>query len=602
MFPRETLRRKDFWPLIGGKAMFSALVEQSSRLSGYPQPNKRVPTNFLLIDTFTNELVKPQLESPLDLETKRYLKLEDTIHAQLEAALREHLRTPYHTDANELDWDKYAAGGFKVFHRHYSEKDLRDHCQEAVDANTGVKRERYAREKEQLDQLYTQKIEPELQDFKSLAPAKASILSWEVRQAYQLDPDEEIFVGQKHGLVMPANEAVYPEGWSYVNLHQLVYLPKQRRLLVTIDQFFADLSYEQHRAILNRWQPESIAPKKPLTEKLLMETVITLPESVKTSPAFDVFIDLVKLLDTQQDELGVRQKQQYSHGFVEKSSHTLRQTAAFLTQILIIEYRTCLDHPENLNTLSQRLNIAFELAAHPLLSGRDFAYQASLDTYREKFINPWLDKKSKNLNSPEQIFQRLKQPDQLSRSRSGRIDQKVAEQRNQVLITISLRGYPGILSTFSSQAQCAVGSLGGLTRMQGALNSSLAQSVMGGRMVSFSELQQLVGNRAEKFHHGNCVNPDCHHMQELHRRFGTNIPTSSLPYVGECNLCIGCELQYQRDELGKTTNNDPDNDEVDRCARKLYNSASDAVEDLTKLWINGSDFPLFLCGGDQVLH
>lgn len=600
MLSLEKLRHHDFSPLIGSAATIQMLIEQLSRQTKIlPQP-ERVSTNFLLVDTFTNELVKPQAESPIDLETQRRRQLENTLAAQLEAALREHLRTPYHSDTNEIDWDKFAAGELHVFHRHYVNKDLREHCQEAVEANSGARRERYAREKAQLDRLYQEKITPELEDFASLAPSTAALLTWEVRQAYNLSPDEEIFVGGKHALVMPANQPVYPDGWSYVNLHQLVYLPKQRKLLVTIDQFFAYLSYEQHRSVLNRWQPESIPAKQPLTEKLLMETVITLPETVKASPAFNLFIDLAKQLDA--DEMGVRQKQQYSHGFVEKSGGTLALASAFLTQILLTEYQVCLQHPTALAGLAARLNVAFEMAAHPLLSGRDFSYRASLESYTEQFLARWLNDPTVS-SDPNRLLDKLKQPAFIRKSRSGKMDGEVAAQREAAILKLS-QSYPAILNSFFSQAQCAVGSLGGLAKMQTTLNSSLARGVLGGRQVSFSELQQLVGQRAEHFHRGRCVNPDCAQMYGLQQQFGGRIPENQLPYVGECNLCIRCELEHQQRELlAGSTAGKPDNNALGDYSRRTFANSGQAVESyLQEFGIQPALLPTFFLAETWVVN
>ncbi len=540
-------------------------------------------TEFRLIDTFTHELVRAQAEQFLDLETTRRQKLQETLAAQLAAALREHLQTPYHTDANEIDLVKFAAGQLHVFHRYYHNRDLREHCQEAINISTGVRRARYEREKQQLEILYTQKIVPELENFSQLVPARATVLSWEVRQAYGLATDEEIFLGQKHGLVMPANQQVYTEGFAYVNLHQLVYLPRQQKALVTIDQYFAELTYSQLRQVLNDWQPRAILSTKTLTEKLLMETIVTLPAVVRTSQAFDLFAQAAQKLD--QSLANYHQKQQYSHAFIQHSNEALQSTAAWLTHILLLEYQLCQRFPAALKGLSQRLQVAFEMAAHPLLGGQSFVYQASLAAYTDQFLNPWLKSTTTKIkpSSPNQLLKKLEGRSFIRSTRHNRKDPQLKQQRNQALLQLS-HSYPGILTGFLSKAQCAAGSVGGLSKMNQAFNSPLAGRVLHGYTPSLTEVRQLVGNRAERWQRGICINPHCPVMHRLNQEFDHQVPHSHLPYVGECQLCLQCELEYQQKESKKTPTQTATANDLARFGQKTFTNTSTAVDEYLQLF------------------
>lgn len=576
MLSVERLTGRRNFPLIGSFASIQALFEQASQKSQPPTQDERVASNFLLIDTLTSELVKAQIESPLDLETERRQKLKQTIFLQLEAALREHLRTPYHTDANEIDWDKFAAGKLHVFHRSYHQKDLRDHCQDAIEKSTGAKQERYRREKNQMDVLYTQHILPELENFSSLTPSTAGFLSWEVQKAYGLSAGEEVFVGKKYGLVMPANLPVYPDGFSYVNIHQLIYIPRLRKILVTIDQFFTELSYDQHKHILNSWKKESVQGN--ITEDLLMKTIIPLPEETRKSAAFSVFMDVAQSLE--QNQLNYQEKQQYSHSFVSHSRETLTAASAFLTHILLLEYQISRQFPQSLSTLSQRLQVAFEMAAHPLLSGQGFHYQASLQSYTQQFLQPWLSAKTKHYLTDEQLYEKLQDHSFIHQARSGERDSRVENQRNKALLQLS-QSYPNILNGFLSQAQCAAGSIGGLSKMAAKLQSPLGARILSGHNASFSEVQQMLGARAERFSRGTCVNPQCRIMKSLHQEFGDNIPHQHLPYVGECRLCLHCELQYQ---ASRQKNKNPSANSLKEFGGKTFANSTDAAQEYLRIF------------------
>ena len=562
------------------------------------QKNSNGEQNFYLIDTFVSELIRAQVETPVDLETDRRNALERTLYIQLEAALREHIRMPYHSDANEIDWGKYAAGDLHVIHRNYGNQDIRTQGRRAVAVSSGQKKERYARETKQLDTLYEQKILPELEDLSQLAETTAEMLSLEIRSAYGLSAQEPVFVGQKHALVMPANKEVYADGFSYINIHQLVYIPRLQKLLVTLDQYYAEISFSQHAQVFSHWKDSTVQGKE-LTEDLLMKTLPALPEEVRFSPAFEVFLGAARVLEESENDIPWRQKQQYSLSLVEQRRSTLEIGATFLTQVLLTEYQVCRKFPQALSSLSQRLQVAFEMVAHPLLSGRNFSYQASLQSYSDQFLKQWLFQSSKLVATDVFLLEKLENPEYSRQARTSLRSDSFLQQRDKALLQLS-KTYPEILGSFLSQAQCATGSLGGLSR----LTSSLRSTVLRGEAISFSQLQSIVGSRAEKFSPGECINPKCKAMKMLEEFYGSKetIPRDKLPYCGECRLCITCEVEYQENQAQSA--NDGATDNLREFGNNFFGSTEDVVSDYLGRFprVSAELLPSFFIAGDRVLH
>ncbi|MCD8527293.1 hypothetical protein LRY65_03730 [Candidatus Woesebacteria bacterium] len=223
--------------------------------------NTELASNFRLIDVLTS-LSQRVLENPkiLAKDSPERFQLEAMMREQIQAFVAEQLGLPYHSYANEVDLGKWVSDNtLETFHPKYADTetrgDLLNMARKAATVNTGAEGDRYRREQTQLEVLYHEKLTAELtnwQNESTWTPTTAgNLLSENVRTEYGLTNQEEIiYVGKKYALAMPENSQVYPEGKAYTNLHQLVYIPSQNRVLLLIEQWFDEHTYNDQAFIL----------------------------------------------------------------------------------------------------------------------------------------------------------------------------------------------------------------------------------------------------------------------------------------------------------------------------------------------------------------
>ncbi|MCD8507004.1 hypothetical protein LRY58_01720 [Candidatus Woesebacteria bacterium] len=579
--------------------------------------NTELASNFRLIDVLTS-LSQRVLENPkiLAKDSPERFQLEAMMREQIQAFVAEQLGLPYHSYANEVDLGKWVSDNtLETFHPKYADTetrgDLLNMARKAATVNTGAEGDRYRREQTQLEVLYHEKLTAELtnwQNESTWTPTTAgNLLSENVRTEYGLTNQEEIiYVGKKYALAMPENSQVYPEGKAYTNLHQLVYIPSQNRVLLLIEQWFDEHTYNDQAFILNSWEEDAIPDSVMLTEDILMSTLVTLPSEVQTSPAFEVFANMARQLDANQQDTQFRLNQQARLGLLHANKTSMHQAATFLTQVLITEYLVCLEYPEALSDLSARLWGAYEMMAHPFLSGHHFIYEATLKSYMDGYLGQWIHATA-HLHSPQlsnsqlanrerrqTIHRRIEQQlHRRSAQEQHHLTSQQKEQRNSALQLLANNGYTNILQRVASEAWCATGNVGGLTQVSQTLNSSLGQSVMNGHFVNMNELSQLIGqDRAEKWQMGVCENPNC--------------PRGTVTQlVGECGFCIHCELLSQSgQELTKRGEHaDSDLARLNQFAKQPFLNPDDVSNYYRRHLKIGVDIlPTYLLAGEQVLR
>lgn len=566
-------------------------------------PASASDSNFRLLDVLAelSEVLAadPQLtpESLLQDHSPRFRQLKELLIVQLQAAVKEQLKLPHHQDANELDLAHYALGGeLRLTHRNYPQKDLIERSDLAAEKSTGEIARRYRRESNQLRRLYKTKLLPELQalDAQHWIQGSAAQIAPDIRNAYGLKTDETTLFGQRHAFSMPTNKIVYAEGMSYINVFQLAYLPERQLMLVLTDQWYSELSLEQHRQVLREWENQVLPSKRDLTESVIMQTIVTLPEELKHHSLFEIFQNLSiqygKRTLSKDGKTDYAALQQRGLGKVALQQQSIEQAATFLTQVLLTEYLVCLDHPEALAGLGVRLRDAFEFVAHPLFGGRPFAYKTTKESYFRTHLNTWLKAQSAHNTSPEVLATKLRnlQTQVIQHGVQRSHDDKV--RRNEILQSIA-KTDSHILTKLISQAQCASGSLGGIeTLMSSPATASLTNSVMSGHLATHGELTSLIGaERASLWHHGVCVNPHCHHAGKTQ-------------LVGECSLCLQCELLANMNQLpGRTSTENEDFSSASQLANHTFANTRAAREFFSSLMVGIDELPSHFLAPESLL-
>lgn len=544
------------------------------------------PANFRLFDVF-RRVAELEHQSYWEHQRAREHDLCQSFETQLRAVLKEHLGIPHHSDANEISLEQLRSDILKIVHRNYQQYDLKEQTALAVEQGRGAERRRHELEHQQVLKLY-QALEEELETLRfsdsSFLPSSAKMLSHEVRKAYGLTEDEPVFVGQKYAAALPINTDVYPEGKAFLNLYQAVYVPGKKKLLLLMDQYFAELDNSLLAQILNDWQP-GVVPEHP-TEEVLLTVITTLPHEIRTDPVFAVIEAIAKKYQSVES-VALRQEQQSVYGAVRKSQENLEAGAAFLTHVIVTEYERCLAQPKLLGTLSHRLNFAFEMVAHPLLSLRAFSYVDALRVYRETY---W-QQSAVGRKHPEKLLRQLQEQSFLQAARYGQPDKKSRELREKAA-GMYVQKYGSFATSLYSKASCAVGSVGGLNKVMEMTRSPLGQAVMGGYNPSFAELQQLIGDRAKDWKIGECVNPHC-----IHRVNGAWVRNDV--YVGECSLCSACELLHSAGKFGEHSS-DGRALHTDRYRDRVFQDGQKVIEELWESCVAVTDLMPGLIGPERV--
>ncbi len=620
---RKKTRPLDHLALHGGvshwvRQTFRNLWATSPRQTEVRSENTQgesLTNNFRLIDVLTDMSAR-LLENPELLvdHSREKEELVALMKEQISAFVAEELGLPHHSYANELDWAEYVATGqVLTFHPHYKNTatrgDLLTMARKAGAVNHGAEGARYRREQEQLEVLYEQ-LAHELKNWQNpdvwQQTTAGQILSPAVRRQHGItDLNESVFVGNKYALVMPENSLVYPEGKAYTNIHQLVFFPQSKKAILLIEQWFDAHTYTDQATILNTWEEDAIPDGVILTEDILMSAVVTLPAELKKSPAFSVFADMARSLDAQKSDTNFRLRQQTTLGLLHANHHSIEHAATFLTQVLITEYLVCLEHPEALTDLSARLWGAYEMMAHPFLSGETFQYEAARDAYMTGYLSQWLtgtadtahtaipralqeQTRRAATHAAIQNHMQYRSPGQLP------LTTQQQKQRNASLEKYAKLGYPNILNRIASEAWCATGSVGGLNQVSQTLNSSLGQSVLNGHFVNMQELSKVIGHeRAKDWEMGVCANPNCP------RGTATQL-------IGECDYCLHCELlSLAGHELQKRGDSSHESDlqKLNRFAQQGFTNPDDITEAYRRQFHIGIDvLPTYMLAGETVLR
>lgn len=537
---------------------------------------------FFLFDTLFRELASEQERQPLEHE-ERFQKLKLALETQLLAFVREELHLPVAAEVHEVDLNQWLQGKLKIYHPRYSHFDLLEVSQNSLDFNSGRRQERYQRESQQVEQLYQEKLTPDLENVTQWTPLSADQLPFAVRQTLGLNIDEVVYVGKKHALFRPANLEVYPDGYSYINLYQLIYLPKTKQVHLIEDFLYDELSLEDHQRLSQQWDPNT---RLEATENSLMSQCITLPEELRLLPGFSLFEKALNTLQEQPSDalnITLREKQQARLGRLNNQEKALQTASTFLTHILMAEYTVCQENSSFLTGLAQRLQVAFEMVAHPLVTGAEFQYEPSLKAYQKHVlpdVKSWRNLLSLSARKRQNnVYQELNARRHELRNR--RPDQNAVSHRDIAFKTLS-KDYPAILGRVSSVAQCSLGSFGGLTEVMQQANTSLGQSVLQGHLLNKADLSQLIGEkRAQEWKVGHCINPHCKNG-------------GARQLVGECSLCYRCEMESNLGELPfiETPNSTAASDRLQQLLTSNAGQVSHILNDMSRVSLN--ELPTFL--------
>lgn len=488
-----------------------------------------------------NVLIELVEEMP-NIPGKADLYLRRTLETQLEATLSEHIQLPFHSSFSEVDLERFALGGeLFIFHPGYRKLDLISYADNAVKKEQDpLKKARYTRERDQLQGLYIKL----LAEMELSGKAEASESTWQEARAEKvisarvlhdlgLQEGEPVFVARKHVFSMPRNTEVYVEGLSYLNMYQLVFLPRQGRMILTMDHLYEELNNEEHaRALRLLEDPDkdmTVSPSQ-AAEEALMKELSTLNAESSLALPLHIFSQLLSNLHESEKNTSLRFMDETfrKQNEVKAKFSNIRSVAEFLYKILVAELVVCKKHEEAVSGLKQRLNVALEMAMHPLLSGNPIQQKQSIEIYTSTYLQRWLKK-----NTPDSLENVQITSVFLKQLEQERVSQRVTStdqqhKRDEAIKNLSA-SYPAILQRISSQAQCAAGSFGGLTNL--AQFESMTRSLGTGPLVNFSQLQSFIGaDRAKDWKMGVCINPGCSY-------------SGLKQFVGECGLCLSCEMK-----------------------------------------------------------
>lgn len=581
------------WPVI------STLLEKSWFPFSAPHHHKKLPSNFRLFDVLVEVAEELSLTgfNPEQLSLAEHpviQQLESLLREQLFVSLQEHLETPYSSDANFVSLREFILNNrLAVYHPKYPERDLLERIKLAVAASTGAAKERYLREQHQTEQLYTQFA----QDMRAEGLAAnwematvGEFLSDKVRRQFNLPDKQVIFLGPKHANSLPLNPEVYPEGMSYINLYQLVYVPLETPaeglMLMLTDQYYSDLSLATHQDILDFWQNQPETDNKAYNEEMLMQLLILLPEETRMSPAYQLFAEIAEKFHPRGSEYHLRQQKSLAN--LANSQETIRLGATFLTRALMTEYALLLEYPQAIEAVSTRLQFALELVAHPLLSLESFQPQAMWEAYYQHYIQPVHEKYKKSPPDQAEMTLRLKML-QTKRDILDRDLTQTEQGQRQAAVQQLIQAYPQFLTNVISKSMCMTGSFGALAKTQEAFNLSLAKGFLDGKLPTHADLVQLIGQeRADQWHLGVCINKGC-------RMGGIE------QMVGECEVCWDCEMRSQLGMLISPSEEQGD-DPWKNWTQTDLQTSQQGVELFQRLWptVTADVLPGFIIS-DQVL-
>lgn len=616
--PEENYVKRNKISLLGGvkfaiSEIISKLISGKNRITN---DNSR-GINFRLIDVLNDvsALLENNHNNFIFNEGQYYLYFENLMMEQVAAFAAEIIEMPYHSTATTVDITKFISEGiFSTIHPLYEHSetkgDLLKISENAAKKNTGNEKKRHYREYLQIKKLYDfllhelmnendpQKIFINKQENSWSQTTVGNFLSAGARKLYELtNLNELIFVGEKYALFMPKNKNVYPENKAYTNIHQLVYIPRTQKFILLIEQWFEDHSYDDQKKIASYWDETSVDKVQKPTEKLLMDIILKLPSRMKTISSFQVFLETAQALQNAKKkenaessepaaDISLKLRQQASLGILNAHSESIKQAGTFLAQILLTEYMICLYVPEALQNLQTRLLSAYEMIAHPFMSGKDFIYIVAKNAYMES-IRQWLKK------VPSQKISSLKQRQQLSseiknitkiRNFEKHLNSEQKKIRFQLLNNYRRFGYPQIVERVIKEAWCATSGVGGIPQIKNTYQSfGVTQSVLAGKTINRNELSKIIGeNRASQWKNGFCENTNCQNkgIEQL---------------IGECGFCIRCEILSNQGEKLSKDNLSEKNNEVLDFANNSY-SHSDEIVDFykNKFFIRVTDLPTFL--------
>lgn len=552
-------------------------------------PSKQVfkPATFELIDILFEFL----MERESRMEDKNFhTYIVKTLQTQLEAVLKEQFKLPFHEDYSVVDLERFMTQNIlHIAHPGYRDIDQGDYFKKAAQvAGTEAQRTRYQRESDQFQELRSRLLadltsetnpaifpdgEVNIAQWKAVSAQEA--VPAHVAQAVGLKGGETVYIHRKHALALPINTDLYPDGKGYLNVYGLVYLPDQKQVILVTDHLYRAIPLDEHYKMLQKISDSPLPdldPKLPnaAKEKILLELVVTLPETLRTSSTVSLFLDLINDLPTSQKESGrVEIEQQRIMQKFMGSRSNLNRAVAFLTQVLIAEHRMCSAYPNSTSTLLERLHIAMEMVFNPLFSGDEMNVRASKKVYMDmlfkkqlpaplraklatKPARSWLkhvpeptqEKRLPKLHTLQQTVTRLQKE---SRTLDLQEFHK-SPLRNEAIRKLSIDA-PGILKRVVGEAMCHASGAGEIFKDSSSSSSSSSSksgSLDGGNWQrAFSEFDSLVSRgplrdrgflestigtqRADLWKMGSCVcGSECYfpNQEQL---------------VGECGVCYFCE-------------------------------------------------------------
>lgn len=545
------------------------------------------PATFELIDILFEFLMeKMSREDEKDFHSYT----AKTLRTQLEAVLREQFQLPFQHDYSIVDLKRYVQEGIlHISHPGYRDTDLGVYFQKAAEvASTEIQRTRYKAESDQFEEL-KKLIWADLQSESKpafLSDGSVNTAAWSpvsaqtavpanIAQAVGLKGGETVYVREKYALALPVNTTLYPDGKAYLNIYSLVYIPESRQIILVTDHMYQAVPLDDHYNMLQALSDRALPAfdtrwSDQVKEKFLLELVVTLPETLKTSQTVNVFLDLMNQFPTSLPKSGQIEidQQRIMQKFLGSRSN-LSRAVAFLTQVLIAEHRVCAQHPGATNTLLERLHLAMEMVFNPLFSGEKMNVSASKQVYMDQLFKKYLPSSERShlakkpVRSWVQTLPEQSQPRRVQRLQelqstvselqveSRRMDMdKYAKspQRNEAIRKLSIHA-PNILNRVVGEAMCHAGSAGGLYESAAKSLSSSSGSFMSLDMLTtqrtFARFESLVesgplhdrsflekeigAQRASLWKKGSCVcGEECYFpgQEQL---------------VGECGVCYFCE-------------------------------------------------------------
>jgi hypothetical protein len=577
--------------------------------------------NFELIDILAEYLAEQQ-QREAGKPFNSYIV--NTLQTQLGAALREHLKLPFHEDYSIVDLSRFAENTLHISHPGYRDVDLLEYFEKASSvARSEAESVRYRRETNQFRLLYarlwddlTASTEPAVQP-----DGRVNLPQWESALAADVLPPrvsaemgvsagERVFVQRKHALALPQNKEVYGQGQSYLNVYQLVYLPQKQQVVLVTNHLYRPIDPATQHGML-RSITEEVLPDVPKNaksdslEEILLNTVVTLPEALRTTSTTTLFLQLLQErshLSEGGPAVELEQKR-VTQKFLGSASN-LNRAVAFLTQVLIAEHAMCRDYPASTSGLLDRLHLAMEMVFNPLFSGVEMNVAASKKVYmdllfknrlsptqreglKNKPVRAWLSElpqapESEVAPRTQYLQRQVVRLQKESRHFDG--EQYVnSDLRTQAVLQLSTE-FPNILKRVTGEAACAAGSFGGLSQKFSSVSGGLSMEglpgmnglsfkgfeslISSGPLRDRSVLEQMVGReRAQLFTMGKCVYGEHCYFPGVEQ------------LVGECSVCALCE-KMPRHTFDMLKNQD----NLQEWFQQDQASGSDAVETGRSHW------------------